>query len=25
LFRVAVHDVQFEDLGIYKELANANS
>lgn len=25
LFRVAVHDVKFEDLGIYKELINADS
>ena len=24
LFRVATHDVDFEDVGVYKELANAN-
>jgi hypothetical protein len=24
LFRIAVHDVMFEDLGIYKDLTNAN-
>jgi hypothetical protein len=24
LFRIAVHDVYFKDLGIYKELKNAN-
>jgi hypothetical protein len=24
LFRIAVHDLGFQDLGIYKELTNAN-